>query len=1047
MLTQSKGANEWKKASYLNERLQSGNEKGSGPDRYGKWMEAGGFNESSLMLKLAPLNLDREMFKQLLSEKDEPSLIGEPKWIIKLEQILQCDWNEEIGSNEINYDIYQNSFFPFFVPFLQYAKARLTAGLEELDSSVGAEESLFGKTLLPSMLRTLHKHLQMLSVRTLISELHIAKWGGELNGNTPEDRYCHFEATLDDPAKRRELLEIYPVLGRLMTEAVMRNLTVNLEALTRFTKDLPAIRMAFNHGKDKLAALHADAGDSHKDGRTVMIFEFESGFKLVYKPRSMDLDRHFNQFLLWVEERGYSLPLKAPLLLDRSGYGWQEYIAYRECLTEEELKRFYYRQGGYIALLYFFRSSDFHFENIIASGEYPVLIDLETLFSNHLDLFKESRVLTNTSIELHESVFGSLMLPVRFSRDMPIDLDMSALGGEGGQESRKITTWGITGFGTDDMQLVQYPVIMEGRQNLPLKDGKKASATDYIDDISSGFQEMYELFMANQLELLSDSGPIAVFREDHVRHVIRPTRNYTRFLTAGTHPDFLQNGLDREQLFDHFWLATKRVDKFADFIRFECEDLMKQDVPYFSFQFGGTSLFDSRGSEIDSFYSQSSMDLVFDRVKNLSENDCSKQMRYIRMSVMTLLKKPESHKPMGTAYLNEEHPVPQADEFLKAAAEIGDELVQTAFYDEENHEAVWIGLSLDQHGGLICSPLGPGLYDGTLGIILFLAQLSEETGNPVYRHYAEAGLAGVTKVISESAEPLSISAYHGYASVQYTLASLGVIWKDQGLIDRAYSYHTKIKELAEKNETADFLGGTAGALLATLQMYRLTSQKEALDTAEYLGECLVPYVKEKLEEGMWTGLSHGASGYAWPLLELFKETGNRTYYELAESLIDFEQANFLPSEQNWKDLRGQEGKTQPVFWCHGAPGIGLARKKMLEGLESGTLNEKLSEDLTAAIDKTRFAGFGVSHSLCHGDFGNLDILLSAAGGDVSGWRKIGKSSLDFGKQTGWSYGLHEKAELLGLMLGLAGIGYGLLRLWNPLLPSVLALEWPDGKVM
>ncbi|MBX4341401.1 DUF4135 domain-containing protein, partial [Mycobacterium tuberculosis] len=78
------------------------------------------------------------------------------------------------------------------------------------------------------------------------------------------------------------------------------------------------------------------------------------------------------------------------------GYGWQEYIAYRECLTEEELKRFYYRQGGYIALLYFFRSSDFHFENIIASGEFPVLIDLETLFSNHLDLFKESKVLTNT---------------------------------------------------------------------------------------------------------------------------------------------------------------------------------------------------------------------------------------------------------------------------------------------------------------------------------------------------------------------------------------------------------------------------------------------------------------------------------------------------------------------------------------------------------------------------------------------------------------------------------------------------------------------------
>ena len=38
------------------------------------------------------------------------------------------------------------------------------------------------------------------------------------------------------------------------------------------------------------------------------------------------------------------------------------------------------RQGGYLAILYALEATDFHFENLIAAGEQPVLIDLETLF-------------------------------------------------------------------------------------------------------------------------------------------------------------------------------------------------------------------------------------------------------------------------------------------------------------------------------------------------------------------------------------------------------------------------------------------------------------------------------------------------------------------------------------------------------------------------------------------------------------------------------------------------------------------------------------------
>ena len=41
----------------------------------------------------------------------------------------------------------------------------------------------------------------------------------------------------------------------------------------------------------------------------------------------------------------------------------------------------------------------------------------------------------------------------------------------------------------------------------------------------------------------------------------------------------------------------------------------------------------------------------------------------------------------------------------------------------------------------------------------------------------------------------------------------------------------------------------------------------------------------------------------------------------------------------------------------------------------------MRQDIAVAIETTRAHGFGFNHSLCHGDFGNLDLLSKRA----SGW--------------------------------------------------------------
>src|SRR3954454_25036882 len=96
-------------------------------------------------------------------------------------------------------------------------------------------------------------------------------------------------------------------------------------------------------------------------------------------------------------------------------------------------------------------------------------------------------------------------------------------------------------------------------------------------------------------------------------------------------------------------------------------------------------------------------------------------------------------------------------------------------------------------------------------------------------------------------------------------------------------------------------------------------------------------------------------------------------------------------------------------------------------------------------------GFGENHYQSHGDLGNPAFLLQPR-------RTLGDPALDgpIDRQTrtvlasiardGWLCGTRGGVEAPGLMNGLAGIGYGLLRLADPeRVPSVLTLETPGSS--
>jgi lantibiotic modifying enzyme len=68
---------------------------------------------------------------------------------------------------------------------------------------------------------------------------------------------------------------------------------------------------------------------------------------------------------------------------------------------------------------------------------------------------------------------------------------------------------------------------------------------------------------------------------------------------------------------------------------------------------------------------------------------------------------------------------------------------------------------------------------------------------------------------------------------------------------------------------------------------------------------------------------------AWALLELAHRTGREDLRRAGRAAFAYEDSLFDSERGNWPDLRA-DGKTGdaprfPVAWCHGAPGIALAR--------------------------------------------------------------------------------------------------------------------------
>ncbi|HMA37507.1 MAG TPA: type 2 lanthipeptide synthetase LanM, partial [Chloroflexia bacterium] len=597
--------------------------------------------------------------------------------------------------------------------------------------------------------------------------------------------------------------------------------------------------------------------------------------------------------------------------------------------------------------------------------------------------------------------------------------------------------------------------IWAGSANAPRLAGAPVRVGDYAEAIAEGFTAMYRLLVRERAALLSGDGPLAWFVGDEVRCVLRNTRLYSLLLFHSFHPDMLRDALRRDRFFDHLWAEIPYRPHLARVVAAERADLHNNDIPFFTAQPDSTDLWTSTGQRIAGFFAEPGLAAVRRQVAGLGAADLEQQLRLVRGALTTLTMGEEAALGRPNAPPARRAATTPA-RLLEAACAVGDRLERVAVQGAA--DATWMGFTLTPPNQWALAPLDTDLYEGLAGVTLFLAYLGAVSGEARYTALARrAWVTARRQIAARRGHWRAIGGFTGWGGLIYTLAHLDALWGDPGLRAEAAALVELLPPLIARDDQYDLLAGAAGGIAGLLSLYRRQPTARTLEVAVQCGDHLlaaarpqpagIGWVPAGLGEQPLAGFAHGAAGIACALLDLAATSGEARFADAAAAALAYERTLFVPEAGNWRDLRpGVYSVTQelPVFWCNGAAGIGLGRLRMYDHQPDPAIRAEIA----VALETTLAHGFGRTHALCHGDLGNLELLLQAAEVlDEPRWpaatRQQAGLALESIAAHGWLCGLPNQVEAPGLMTGLAGIGYQLLRGAAPAqVPAVLALAPP-----
>jgi lantibiotic modifying enzyme len=393
--------------------------------------------------------------------------------------------------------------------------------------------------------------------------------------------------------------------------------------------------------------------------------------------------------------------------------------------------------------------------------------------------------------------------------------------------------------------------------------------------------------------------------------------------------------------------------------------------------------------------------------------------------------------------------------FLAAADAIGRRLAADANWNDGR--CSWVGAVHDpaKPWRIEYRALDATVYEGTAGVGLFLAQLAAVTDS------TQARRAAVGAIRHAAGRAGRREGFHvGSLGIAWAAASAAALLGEDELHATAQALATAASPVPDGSH--DIIFGAAGSLMARLALADALDDPGLVAGAVADGERLIGAATVTRQGWSWAGpdrpgrrhlcgLSHGAAGIAWALLELYDATGDERFRAGAEGAFAYERGWLDRASGTWPDLRiggqrpGMSGRVRsPAIgtWCHGEGGIALTRMRAAAVLG----DEMFAAEAAIALATTRRELSGAmlydieDLTLCHGAGGAAEVLL-CGGEDADGLPvQLGHAALERHdpESRDWPCGV-TIGTMPALFLGLAGIGWWFLRLADPAIQSPLML--------
>jgi type 2 lantibiotic biosynthesis protein LanM len=813
----------------------------------------------------------------------------------------------------------------------------------------------------------LYKRIEKIPIKILIQDIHNCKNKGLLIGENSEEEYEDYQKRfMEDPAYIDNLCENYLEMKRLLFLQIYQTIGTMWEIESALQRDKGVLteQLCSGHDIQNVVRMDTSLSDCHRGGRTVAKILLDNGFTLIYKPHNLQKEILFEQiyeeFLNWC-----GLKKRKLHIINRGSYGWEEYIEKTGCDSIDEVERYFERTGILLFLCYIMGATDIHGENLLASGEYPMLLDLETFPG-----CRQQKEVQNAEQMIREEISGSVLctglLPVVAWGNQEAGVIVNALH----KNSREMTPFRLPMVcrpKSSEIHIEYRPVEIKLSGSLPVFQNKEMNPADFEEWICKGFAKAYDC-MLEQKQKMTESLERLFSYEG--RYLLRHTQQYSMILNMSLFPEFLKSKEKRE-LFLHVLDKQNLRPSVHDYER--CA-LAYMDIPIFYAK--GRDLLDGNGGKHPEYFTGSPYEAWSKKVKELGWKDKKEQLRFIKLSLALLREQREIQRDVD--YTEEKEIIISKRDLLR---QIADTVCRMAVIYGEDEDINWSGLRFFDEKSWSFVPHGMYLYDGIGGVAVFLAM--------ALKSYPEAEFERIYKMVSkklfhytksllkdeEKSESSHTGAFIGEGSVVYTYLLLYKVTQRQIYLDYAKMHSEILFKKMETEKTSDFLSGLSGAVVVLLKLYRETGEERLLKAAVEQGERIWERAERQktgygfpgaMEGKALAGMAHGNSGYILAFSYLLEITGERCYQERIREFLAYENSLYSEKTGNWRDLRKEDsGRKDLNAWCHGAAGILLSRMK-LKHLKEFRDCAEVQRDMERCVEALRLCPETESVCLCHG---------------------------------------------------------------------------------